>query len=173
MTVFQAKQIKASKLKLDPVRLEVLNALRAEGREIRKELQRTTQTWEGAKPTFEIAIGLTQDEASVLVGPGGDRQGAQKWVWLNEGTEGPYKIEPRGNYPLRFPNPGTFSSKTLPGTLDSRAGSPGGPGVVYARSVEHPGIEARNWTEMVAKRRRRRFTRRMIKAKNRGLRKAR
>jgi hypothetical protein len=81
------KGLKPAKLRVNQVRLNILNALRKEGKIVKRELEKTTATWKGAKPTFEIAIGLTGQDAIVLIGPGGNPEGAQKWVWLDEGTK--------------------------------------------------------------------------------------
>lgn len=53
---------------IDAVRLELLNALRAQGREIQREYKATTKTWKH-KPKFEMKISLKRmaPEASVIV----------------------------------------------------------------------------------------------------------
>jgi hypothetical protein len=87
-----AKGIKPKKLRVDKVRLNLLNALRKEGRIVKKEFEKTTATWTGDKPTFMILISLAGGNAVVLVGPGGSTKGTQKWVWLDEGTK-PHVIQ--------------------------------------------------------------------------------
>ena len=63
------KTIKPKKLAIDQVRLNILNALREEGRIIAKEFEKTTRTWKGTKPKFEVLIGLDSKDAIVVVGP--------------------------------------------------------------------------------------------------------
>lgn len=154
------KGIKPKKLKAKQVRLNLLNALRAEGRIVKKELEKTTASWKGAKPTFTFAIGLDGTDAIVLIGPAGSTEGAQKWVWLDEGTR-PHIIQARNAPNLVFQT--TFTPKTKVKTFSS------GPGNIAppwrkTKKVRHPGIEAREWSTEIVKRRRKRFTRNMIKA---------
>lgn len=155
-----AKSIKPKKLRVDKVRLRILNELRAEGRVVKKEFEKTTTTWKGAKPTFEIAIGLTGQDAIVIIGPGGNTEGAQKWVWLDEGTK-PHIIKAKNVPNLRFKT--NFTAKTKVKTFSSSAGSSNPPWRA-TKQVKHPGIEAREWSETIVKRRRKPFTKSLIKA---------
>jgi hypothetical protein len=157
-----AKSLKPKKLKVKEVRLKLLNALRAEGRIVKREFEKTTATWKGAKPTFEIAIGLTGKDAIVLVGPAGDQEGAQKWVWLNDGTE-PHPIRAKNVPNLIFRDGRGFKPKTKVKTFSSGPGANVGKWVKKP-AVQHPGIEARDWTGEIAKKRRKPFTKNMIKA---------
>jgi hypothetical protein len=154
------KGLKPKKLKISQVRLNILNELRAEGRIIKKELEKTTATWKGAKPTFEIAIGLTGQDAIVLIGPAGNPEGAQKWVWLDEGTR-PHVIRAKNAPNLVFQT--GFTPKTKVKTFSSSAGSSSPPWRA-TKQVKHPGIEARQWSKEIVKRRRKPFTRRILKA---------
>ena len=106
------KGLKPKKLKIDKVRLNILNALRAEGKAVKKELDKTTTTWKGAKPTFEIAIGLTGADAIVLIGPAGNKKGAQKWGWLDDGTKKNYPIVAKNAPFLVFRDGRGFTPKT-------------------------------------------------------------
>jgi hypothetical protein len=154
------KNIKPRKLKIDKVRLRILNGLRKEGRIIKKEFEKTTATWKGAKPTFEIAIGLTGQDAIVLVGPAGNPEGAQKWLWLNDGTK-PHVIQAKNVPNLVFRT--NFKPKTKVKTFSSKSGSISPPWRATPK-VNHPGIEARDWTGEIAKKRKKPFTKAMIKA---------
>jgi hypothetical protein len=163
-TVFVFKAIKPKKLKVDEIRLEILNALRAEGRDQRQELEKTTQTWKREKPKFESLIGLERPPggASVLTGPTGSDKAVNKWTWLNEGTKIRWALMSRD-----------WRSKTTVGKFSSGPGRGGvviaGRRAMTARNIRpRPGIKARNWTTILQKRRRRPFTRRMIKAIQRG-----
>lgn len=156
------KGLKPKKLKVKQVRLNILNALRAEGKIVKKELEKTTATWKGAKPTFEIAIGLTGKDAIVLVGPAGDPKGAQKWVWLDEGTK-PHIIQAKSAPNLIFRDGRGFKAKTKVKTFSSGAGANTG-AIVQKKKVKHPGIQARDWTGEISKLRKKRFTKSMQKA---------
>jgi len=154
------KGLKPKKLKVKQVRLNILNALRAEGRTVKKELEKTTATWKGAKPTFEIAIGLTGQDAIVLIGPGGNPEGAQKWVWLDGGTK-PHIIQAKNVPNLIFRT--DFQAKTKVKTFSSRPGKIAPPWRATP-SVNHPGIDAREWSIEIVKRRKKRFIRAILKA---------
>lgn len=156
---FAVKAIKPQKMKLDQVRKELLNALRAEGRDVKKLYEPTVATWKGDKPFFEILIGLTGRDASVLVGPNGSKEALKKFKFLDEGT--------RIRWALMSSD---WKSKTKPGSLKSGGGR--GRVVVVGRKAmrkPRPGIKARGWTPMIKKRRRKPFTKRTIDAKNVGL----
>jgi hypothetical protein len=157
------KPLKPKKLKVDKVRLNILNALRKEGRVVKRELEKTTATWKGAKPTFKIAIGLTGTDAIVLIGPAGNIEGAQKWVWLDEGTKKNYPITAKKAPFLIFRDGRGFRAKTKVKTFSSGPGANTGPWV-RKKQVIHPGIEARDWSIEIVKLRRKQFTKALIKA---------
>lgn len=170
------KGLKPAKLKVKQVRLNILNELRKEGQVIKSEFDKTTASWDGAKPTFEIAIGLTRQDAIVLVGPGGNPEGAQKWVWLDEGTKKNYPITAKNPRVIKrngksvkmppmliFRHGSGFTPKTQIGIFASGSGANTG-SWVSKKTVTHPGIEARQWTQEIAKRRRKKFTQNIIKA---------
>jgi hypothetical protein len=158
-----AKSLKPKKLKVKEVRLKILNELRKEGRLIKREFEKTTATWKGAKPTFEIAIGLTGQDAIVLVGPGGNQEGAQKWVWLNDGTKKDYPIVAKNAPNLVFRDGRGFKAKTKVKTFSSKPGANTG-AWISKKQVTHPGIEARDWTGEIAKDRRKPFNKAMTEA---------
>ncbi len=157
---FVFKGIKPKKLKVDDIRLEILNELRKEGTTQKKELAKTTSTWKGAKPTFETLVGLSRGlggGASVATGPAGNTEGVNKWRWLNGGT--------KKRWALMSSN---WKSKTQPGKFQSGGGR-GRVIVVGRRRMKkaRSGIKPRNWAEMLQKQRKKPFTLRMVKAMNR------
>lgn len=166
---FQVKAIKPAKLKVPKVRLELLNELRAEGRDEVRILRPTTDNWRGEKPDFDFEIGLTSREAVLLVGPTGSEKAVQKWVWLDEGTRKNYPITARRAPFLRFRS--GYSPSTSPGSFKSRGAVKYG-GWVQKKTVIHPGIVARGWSEMLQKRRKRPYRDRMLAATRRGMEKA-
>lgn len=160
------KGIKPKKLAIDQVRLRLLNALREEGRIIAKEFDKTTRTWKGVKPKFEVLIGLTGKDTTVVVGPTGSDKAVLKWIWIDEGTKA-HKIpkSPKTNAdakPFLVFREG-FSPKTLPNKIASFPSGTFGP-FVKKRQVNHPGTKPRNLTKTVVKRRRKPFINSMIKA---------
>lgn len=91
------------------------------------------------------------------VGPKGDYKGGRSlkyktqdtpYVWVDNGTDGPYEIPPKNAPALRFKTGGF--PKTFKGSLISTAGAPGS---VWrsALKVTHPGIEAREFSVEIAK----------------------
>ncbi len=155
--VFSVKQIKPKKLNVDAFRLATLNALRAEGRDVKKEYEKTTKTWK-KKPEFEVLIGLTRGPgggASVLVGTDNEIYG-----YVDEGTR-PHIIRPVRASRLRFKS--GYKAKTQPRKIGSQAGGAFGD-TVYAMQVRHPGNKPREFSPTIQKRRRKPFTRRMVKA---------
>lgn len=162
--VFQIKIIKAQKMNLKQVRLEVLNALRKEGRTVENEFKKTVATWSGEKPKFESLVGLERPpgSASVLTGPTGSNKALNKFKWLDEGTATRWALMS-----------GDWRSKTKVGRLKSGSGSGrvviAGRRAMQARGIApRKGIEKRGWTPLIQKRRRKPFTRGMVKAMQKG-----
>lgn len=161
-------------INIDSVRLELLNALRAEGREIRRDFQKTTKTWDH-KVKFEMKVSLKrgiQSDGSVTVWTDDEIYG-----YVNDGTPphlmGP--IVPVRASVLKIPTGGT-RPKTRPGKLASYKGGAKGPFVFAKRTkvFTHPGTEARYFTVAIRNRieRTRRFQKRLDEAVTRGLAKA-
>ena len=160
------KAIKPKRLKVDAIRLEILNALRKEGTEHKKILRKTVETWHGEKPKFETLIGLSGSDATAITGPVGSDKAVNKWHWLNGGTKIRWALMSRD-----------WRSKTTPHKYQSGRGSGrvliAGRRAMQARGIRpRPGIKARGWSEDLTKQRKRPFTRAMIKAMQRGAAKA-
>lgn len=168
MTIFNIKSVKPKGIRTKEIRLEILNALRKEGRKQRDMLKGTVQYWTGARPTFEFKVSLAGGDAMLLVGPAGNTEGAKKWRWLDEGTR-PHIIRPRRAPRLRFKVGGQAGS--TPGSLSVR---PARSGTEWrsAQVVRHPGTEARNWSIQVYEKRYKAFFEEINKAVERGLKKA-
>lgn len=137
--VFTMKRF-GSRSTLSPrrVRAEILNALKEEGREIKRELtEDVTGTWREHKPNFsEPVVRYAGGDALVMVAYGQDEAG-DVFRFLDEGTRIRYaKLSP------------DWVSKTAPGKLKSGQGA----GHVMRRGYEagpHPGIKARGWTDLI------------------------
>jgi hypothetical protein len=137
--------------------------MRAEGRIVQREFEKTVATWKGAKPTFKILISLKGGEAVILVGAAGNPEGAQKWQWLNDGTKKNYPIVAKNVPALIFRDGRGFRAKTKVKMFSSGPGANTG-SWVRKKQVTHPGIKARNWTGEIAKLRRKQFGKAMQKA---------
>lgn len=150
--VILVKAIKATKLKEDVFRLELLNELRKTGTAVKRDFERTTRTWKGDKPKFESAVSLSRADGgpTLLVEPTGGK-GAKKWGWLDKGT--------KVRYATMTSN---FSPKTRPGSLDSGAGR-GGVAFINKKRPR-PGIKARGWSVLITNSWRRPMKQRMQKA---------
>ena len=103
------KALKASKLRFDAVRLELLNELRSVGRKVKKDFDATTATW--SRPVeFELLITLKG-------GPGFEvLTDNEIYGYVDKGTEA-HLILPKGDYPLRFQ--AGYDPKTTPGVIGS------------------------------------------------------
>lgn len=154
--VILMKAIKPKRLQIDAVRLELLNEMRKAGTAVRKDYERTVRTWKGDKPEFAQAVSLADGGPHLLIVVQG--AGAKKWFWLDKGT--------KVRYATMSPD---FQSKTIPRVLDSRSGKGGR--LFVNKKRPRPGIEAREWTEMIAKKWRRPFKKRMEEAMVRGAKK--
>lgn len=167
MTLFQIKGIRPKKLQVDSIRLELLNELRRQGKETEAEFAKTVATWND-KPKFESEISLSGGDAMVLTGPTGSDEAVQHFEWVDQGTK-PHIIRPRRGRVLRFSS--KFTPKTRKGWIGSQRGGPSGD-PVYAPVVHHPGTQARELSEAIQKRRKKKFTEGMVDAMQRGAAKA-
>lgn len=105
------------------------------------ERRRTvTSGWENEKPTFVVVTG-NQGNSKIFmqIRLAGSDYGKRKWIWLSFGT--------KVRYAQMTPD---FVSKTQVGSYFPRAGRGGLDHVDTNRP--HPGIKARQWDKMSAKR---------------------
>lgn len=150
MTVYLAKGIKAKRLNIKGARAIFRKYVKRQKRKILKSFEETTRTWDEEKPTFKASeqVSSRASEVALLVGPSGDTHGANKWLWLDEGTD--------VRYATMTPD---FVPKTRVGRL--RAGRGKG-GVAFINQLQpKPGIEARGWTQLIEKKHRAQFKRAM------------
>ena len=130
----------------DAMTREFETELKKVGNAIRNDLMKPTETWED-KPTFVSKIKVTPQEVSMDIYLAGDTPGNQHYEWLDEGVA-EHDVSPKGEVKGKLP--GTFSSKTLPGTLDASAG--GSSDEFTFVPINYPlvsGIEARNFINTV------------------------
>lgn len=165
---FVVKAIKPQKMKVDAIRLEILNELRREGKTHVKLLEQTTATWQH-DVKFGFLISLAGSDASVLSGPsGGD--GVQIWERLDtQGITPPNRdIVPVRARALRFHT--GYRAKTTVGKLTSRPGGSFGP-VIFRRRVRASArrrVPARQWSQTLGKQRIKPFRDAVLAATRRG-----
>ena len=126
---------------VEEVRMKMLNALRAEGREVEKDYKKTTETW-NRKVEFEtkIALGRTDPSPQVTV-----FTEDQIYGYLEYGTKA-HPIVAKNAPRLVFQE--GYEAKTEPRLIGSRAGGEYG-AVVMPVAVQHPGFEARQFSEVI------------------------
>ncbi len=145
--------VKPKECNAQAMRLELLSALHKVEREVKKDFQKTTETWEH-DVKFESSISTRGGVAQVEAGTRDRIYG-----YVNNGTRphdiwaGIYTGKSRRKA-LRFP--GTFRAKTRPGYLTSYRGYKGG-AIQYRAHVHHPGTEARGFDKAIEKRWRTKF----------------
>jgi len=150
-------------MRVDVFRFEFLNAARKAGNVIKREdyLGKVVKTWDH-KPGFVVKVSLTAPGPMVTVDTDDSIYG-----YVSRGTTGPYPIF-AGYYT------GKSDKKTLAIPTESRPKTRpnqvhSGPGYtsadrVYRPYVEHPGIKARNFDQVIARDRQSWFKGEMEKA---------
>lgn len=157
MAVVKVKVLKPKTLKIQEMRLELLNGLRAAAKAVEKDYKLTTATWEH-QPKFETVIALGKTKAEFLVGTDDEI-----YRYVDEGTK-PHMIFPKKAKMLRFQ--GGYSAKTQPGVIGSTTGGANGP-IIYSKGVMHPGTKARRFSEIINKKHEGLFKDRMHEAMRR------
>lgn len=157
------KAIKPAALKEDALRLELLNAMRKAAVVVKSDFEKTVATWE-KKPKFEVVITLGKSGPAILVDTDNEIYG-----YVSRGTK-PHLIQAgiftgkSNKRTLAFP--ATFRPKTKVRRLKSFRGFKGGP-TVLRKFVQHPGTEAREFDEVIKKKRTKWFKRQMEAAMRR------
>jgi hypothetical protein len=99
----------------------------------------TVASW-NMQPTFEKKMEGTSPGSDKIIGI--TRTDNQIYIWVNDGTKGPYPIPKHGPGVLAFKE--GFVPKTRPRVIASGPGGSFGDTLIRTR-VMHPGIEARNF----------------------------
>ena len=165
--LIQIKMIRPTTLRVDSIRLELLNALRKEGRDTEADYKKCVETWTH-KPKFASIVSLRSGAASVLTAPNGSVEENRIFQWVDEGTRHGYRIPSAGFARLSFRR---YQAKTTPGVIGSGKGGPVGD-YLHASHVTHPGIQPRLFSEAIQKGRKHRFLQAMQDAMKRGVTKA-
>lgn len=112
--------------------------------QIRRDFKKTVRNWE-KKPKFFVKRRAIKGGFAFDAGTDNE-----VYRWLNEGTD-PYIIRAKNAPRLVFRVP--YSAQSTPRTLKSRRGGFASDAEIRtAKSVKHPGIEAREWTRIIAER---------------------
>jgi len=160
--VVAIKEIKAERLKTQPMNRLLRNAVRRYGRVILKDMEALTSTW-NEQPEYKVVTHVTERVPSPSVEV---YTTDQRWKWIDKGTKphaiwaGAYTGKSRART-LAFPS--IFSPKSRPNKLRAYRGKSGGK-TIFRPYVEHPGTKPRNWTRLLEKRHEKRFRREMEKA---------
>jgi hypothetical protein len=157
MPAIVLKPILAKPFNIKGIKGKIEDALTAEGKDIKADLAKTTNSWTGTKPRWRVDRIVSGDQIGTHVYPDQGTEGGRTWMFLDQGT--------RIRWALMSKN---WKSKTRPGDLSS---GPGGGYVIVAGKrfmqahgiAPRPGIQARKWSEMVQKARSGPFIRRMDK----------
>jgi hypothetical protein len=136
---------KVAKL-IDQARLqrELRDALDHTGNIIKDDFEKTVKTWEHKPPFRKEGPRLTGSGLEVTVSTN-----QEVYTYVTRGTR-PHLIRPRRARKLRFQT--GFKAKTRPRIISSRAGGASGP-IAFARAVQHPGTQARDFDIEIARRR--------------------
>lgn len=140
MSALVIKIIKPSRLRVDAMRLQLLNDMRKVGTQIKNDFEKVTATWK-TQVKFEQQISLAG-------GPQVEIFTTNKiFGYVDQGTR-PHVIKPKRAKALRFQS--GYKAKTTPGVIGSSAGGPFGP-VVFSKGVDHPGNKPGNFSKEIQK----------------------
>ena len=147
--MYKFKAIKPGPYRDDAVSAHVGDRMRLLGDFIKESYDRVTSGWTGERPEWMVKYqaGATWIQLSI-VPANPESEGSMKWLWLDEGTEGPYPIpkDPNAKGPLFFMS--EYSAGSSVGSLTTYKASSSG-SLVSAKQVMHPGIAARGWSELL------------------------
>lgn len=131
----------------DIYNVNVQKVARKVGTEITKDFRKPTRTWE-QKPTIRQEKIFSETAMDLTVYVDETNEAGLHYLWLDNGVP-EHRIDLTGDKKIRV-FPGTFTSKTVPGTLTSRKGQRAD--LVFTRDKEMTAhTEARNWTEAMRK----------------------
>jgi hypothetical protein len=119
----------------------VFAAANVTANDIAAEYAKTYRSWKH-KPTFTKTVSVANTGFLIVVATTDEI-----YNYVDNGTR-PHRILPRNFKNLRFRT--GYTSKTLPGVLNSWSGGASGP-VVFSKGVKHPGTKARGFSKMIAR----------------------
>jgi hypothetical protein len=153
------KPIRMKIWKVDEVRLALLNATRDYATQnLKPDLEKTTSTWVGDRPTWVVKKSLAKETVSSAVLAEGSAFGVRKWLWLEEGTKIRYATMQKG-----------FKAKTKVGNLQSGSGSRTRHPMFVSKHHPKKGIQARNWRKVMQEKHKKPYAKAMRAAMRKGL----
>lgn len=144
MPKIKARAIIAEPFDIDAALALLADGVQTEGETQQKLYRKTTATWK-SKPDHELEF--SRDKKEIIATNITDNR---IYYFLHEGTKVRYAILSRD-----------WKSKTTPRRLSSGSGR--GRVVFISRKLPQPGIEAREWTDVIIRNRKRPFQRDMQK----------
>ena len=117
-----------------------------------RQFDAVVANWKG-KPVFKARKFIRPDKMWIDVFPTGEH--ADTWKYVSRGTKGPYPIPktPKASGTLAFMwgGKGSYKPKTSPGGRYGGPGTVAGGSMIFPKQVMHPGIDAREFEEDIAK----------------------
>lgn len=154
------KPIEPKAFKVKPFTDELKDALKIVENGMLKDYQAGVKTW-SHKPKFDVETKINPNGGASIAVDTDDRI----YTYVHEGTR-PHIIKPRKAKALRFQN--TYTAKTIPGVIQSRAGGKSG-SVVYRQIVKHPGFKGRFFSKPIKKKWGPLFSRQITRSYNRAV----
>lgn len=128
------------------VQREWFAEMRSTGERWKAYYKRVTAQWAG-QPEFDVKVTFNGRKYSVTITPKGEF--ADRWIWVDEGTD-PHIIRPkRPGYPLRFKS--GYNARTEPIAQANVGNGKSFGGTVSKYFVSHPGNEAREFSSAAAR----------------------
>jgi hypothetical protein len=144
MTLFRIEAIKPKDTNAAKIFKEAYEtALRATAKEVQRDLEATTATWE-THVKFTVRVTSRRGELGITVSTKNEI-----YKYVNYGTK-PHVIRPKKGKVLAFQS--GYKAKTRPSVIGSKPGGSFG-ATVIAKEVHHPGSEARLFDVAIARRR--------------------
>ena len=152
------KEIKPSAFKNKAFKDAIMRGAESYAKELLADFEKTTETWEKGVE-FEKIVDYRPKGPEIFVGTDNEIYG-----YVNDGTR-PHPIFPVRAKALAFQwgGKGSYTPKTTPRVIGSRAGGPSGP-MVHRPYVQHPGTEGRHFDDEIEKKHGPKFKRAMVKA---------
>lgn len=158
------KTIKPARFNDAAFKRKLFAAMDAEAQDMKQDFEKTTDTWEH-DVKFTIASTVKPNGPEVLVGTDDEIYG-----YVNDGT----KRHPifagiftgkstKKALSFQWGGKGSYRPKTTPRVIGSKSGGSSGPQVVRP-FVQHPGTKGRHFDEVIEKKHKPKFKRRMEKA---------
>lgn len=140
------KGITPKPIDVSKIRKDLMKTSKRHGVNVAKQYGKITRAWKGDKPTLPVETEVKGGDliTSVIAGGG---FGAQKMVWLDDGTKA-HPITPKKGPFLVFQT--GYKPVTKPRVIGSSGGGSFGPFVRAKEIKKHPGTKAREFSLTIA-----------------------